>query len=240
MGTRSSRGTVTCFERDYGSDHSEPDRRCSPEVSARAVGKPTLASQVTFLRVPACREQDWHLRYRKDGQTPYFVSERKSASLKSSPGSTLGRPTATPSPCSTPVTQPAPYASSIRSTHIAGDDLPHTDSPTGSTNLTTSALSSDAAALMASRPPGTASFSASPQPMESAPNSNVGAAVGGLPQLSATDYSFPIGQDGLNFNPALNMPGSAQFDPFGVGVDGTPQLFPTDGIFDWGQSWLED
>jgi hypothetical protein len=56
-----------------------------------------------------------------------------------------------------------------------------------------------------------------------------------LPQLSATDYSFPIGQDALNFNPALNLPGSAQFDPFGVGGDGTPSLFPPDGIFDWGE-----
>lgn len=129
------------------------------------------------------------------------------------------RLTATPSPATTPGGSAAPaYASSLRSTHVAGDDAEEEGDEDRASGPATAPVASlpipVIAPLSNSTTSGTASFVASPADM------------------SSMDFNFP---DALSFNPSLNQPGAA-FDPFGVGGDGTPSLFPPDGIFDW-ESW---
>lgn len=80
-----------------------------------------------------CSEQDWNLKYKKDGANSYFITEH-AASPHDPPGG-LVRSSASPS-----LLPPSPYASSLRSTHIpteveespAPENLPQPSPPTGS------------------------------------------------------------------------------------------------------------
>ncbi|ORY74320.1 fungal-specific transcription factor domain-domain-containing protein [Leucosporidium creatinivorum] len=178
------------------------------------------------------REQDWHLRYKKEGANAYYVSDRRTTG--GSPGG-FARPANSASPSSTPGGQAPPYSSSLRSTHVAGEE------PTDASTNANAEASTSAAIPVASAPAAAAPVTALPIPVV-APLSNPSATASGFSSFVASpqdmgtlpDFSFP---DTLNFNPSLNQPGGGgQFDPFGVGGDGTPSLFPPDGIFDW-DSW---
>ncbi|GAA5835100.1 hypothetical protein JCM9279_007200 [Rhodotorula babjevae] len=152
------------------------------------------------------REQDWHLRYKKDGG--YFVTDRRSINDPSglirssaSPGSPTG-----PSPR----TAGSPYASSLRSTHVPGEGdkadeaaaaaelpTPSTSTPAAAGTVPTlQSAFSNVDANDTTATPASASTSAAP-----APNPP--------PDLS---FAFPDSNfDNLSFNPTLN---------FGIGLDG--------------------
>lgn len=157
------------------------------------------------------REQDWHLRYKKDGG--FFVTDRRvndpSGLIRTSnsPGSPSG-----PSPR----TAGSPYASSLRSTHVAGEGDKAaaegtTADPASSTGAAGEAVSTPITIGASSLPPAfggidthAAAGPSSATPKTSAPAPNP------PPDLS---FAFPDSSfDNLSFNPTLN---------FGIGLDGS-------------------
>ncbi|GAA5892827.1 hypothetical protein JCM8208_004098 [Rhodotorula glutinis] len=152
------------------------------------------------------REQDWHLRYKKDGG--YFVTDRRindpSGLIRSSasPGSPTG-----PSPR----TAGSPYASSLRSTHIAGENDKADEA--ASTSAVPTASTSTSAAAAGTLPTLQPSFiGADAHDAVDAPHSastSAAPAPNPPPDLS---FAFPDSNfDNLSFNPTLN---------FGIGLDG--------------------
>ncbi|KAM0788470.1 hypothetical protein ACM66B_001603 [Microbotryomycetes sp. NB124-2] len=187
------------------------------------------------------REQDWHVRVKKDGISTYLVSsDRRQAKNASA------------SPSSAQPSSSGAYAQSFRSTHVSGDDV-HTSVAGDAGSSTTLAPLINTTSVSTS---GVDSFVSSPQDMtqlhtassSSRPDkSPFGASGDASASASATTndvnaelMSF-FGSD-VNFNPTLNATFNStaapanQFDPFGTLVDGTPSLFPGEGVLDW-NSW---
>ncbi|KAK4053439.1 hypothetical protein OIV83_001605 [Microbotryomycetes sp. JL201] len=181
------------------------------------------------------REQDWHVRVKKDGITTYLVSS--SDRQKGSPVSPSN-----PAQASTSGT----YAQSFRTTRTSGDDASAsgTNAHAGG-SLTTLAPMITATSVSTS---GSNSFVSSPQDMTQPAVSNSNEAsittIDPPSTTSTTDVNAELmsffGSD-VNFNPTLNNPltqaaPANQFDPFGTLGDGTPSLFPGEGVLDW-NSW---
>lgn len=196
------------------------------------------------------REQDWRMTYKKDGG--YFVTDRRTNDptglirSSQSPGGTGSGPSPRPTT--------APYASSLRSTHLAGDNEDENDESTNDLND-----SIDASNDIALPPPaplqngnGFSSMSAVPAPTSTGgpASSFAPPAPNPPPDLS---FAFPDSSyDTLSFNPSLNLNSTANassasmdpfggleaFDPFGLSSDGTPSLFPDGNIFNL-NAWSE-
>ncbi|GAA6005579.1 hypothetical protein JCM11491_003690 [Sporobolomyces phaffii] len=197
------------------------------------------------------REQDWRMTYKKDGG--YFVTDRRTNDptglIRSSHSPVSGGPSPRP--------LPSPYASSLRSTHIPGENEESTGSHSGET------------ADLALRPPPVSSAAPLPPPPSETNKPHEGIPSTSLPISTSTSsssfaapapnpppdlsFAFPDSSfDTLSFNPSLNLntaPGAAStndffggqggsgldaFDPFGMSSDGTPSLFPDGNIFNLG------
>ncbi|GAA5877751.1 hypothetical protein JCM16303_000225 [Sporobolomyces ruberrimus] len=198
------------------------------------------------------REQDWRMTFKKDGG--YFVTDRRTNDptglirSSQSPGSTGPSPRPLPSP----------YASSLRSTHLAGES----EETNGTNSHETADLALPPPVAPAPAPPahlaptnGYSAMSSVPPPTStSAPSASYAPpAPNPPPDLS---FAFPDSSfDTLSFNPSLNLnttssgvpPGTdffgqstgggtglESFDPFGLSSDGTPSLFPDGNIFNLG------
>ncbi|KAK4058473.1 hypothetical protein OIO90_000634 [Microbotryomycetes sp. JL221] len=193
------------------------------------------------------REQDWHVRVKKDGISTYLVSDRRQN--KGSPGGG--------SPGPSPMQGNLGYVQSFRSTHTAGDDQNGEDNDVGAS----APILAPMIATQSASTSGENSFVSSPQDLTQL---NVGNSVRNLKSTSPAttsnaadaagagsgngadpnaDLMAFFGSD-VNFNPTLNAfqaaPSSAQFDTLGAGFgtlgDGTPSLFPGEGVLDW-NSW---
>ncbi|GAA5912172.1 Zn(II)2Cys6 transcription factor [Sporobolomyces salmoneus] len=198
------------------------------------------------------REQDWRMTFKKDGG--YFVTDRKTNDPTG-----LIRSSQSPGDSGNQRPLPSPYASSLRSTHLAGEN--EEEESNGGTN------SKEAEDFSLPRPPATNSN----PPASNTNNGNENMASNGPsssfappapnppPDLS---FAFPDSSfDTLSFNPSLNLntaagsgpndfygnvggsgPGGVggmsggleAFDPFGISSDGTPSLFPDGNIFNLG------
>ncbi|GAA6051669.1 hypothetical protein JCM3770_001221 [Rhodotorula araucariae] len=151
------------------------------------------------------REQDWHLRYKKEGG--FFVTDRRvndpSGLIRSS--ASPGSPNA-PSPRAAG----SPYASSLRSTHVAGEGEAG-DKAEGAIPTPPSAASAGAAPAA---PAGTPLGLPALQPAFSGVEANALPAVAPAPNPPPDlSFAFPDSSfDNLSFNPTLN---------FGLGLDGS-------------------
>ncbi|GAA5993885.1 hypothetical protein JCM5350_001583 [Sporobolomyces pararoseus] len=169
------------------------------------------------------REQDWRMTFKKDGG--YFVTDRKTNDptglirSSQSPGDSNPRPL------------PSPYASSLRSTHVAGEHeeesaskepedfslpppVPPVSAPPSISQPSSSSSSNNGRAMAFS-----ADFASS---SAAAPSSSFAPpAPNPPPDLS---FAFPDSTfDTLSFNPSLNLntvPGSNSSDFFGPGGAG--------------------
>ncbi|CEQ41923.1 SPOSA6832_03680 [Sporobolomyces salmonicolor] len=196
------------------------------------------------------REQDWHMRYKKDGG--YFVTDRR---IVSDPTGLIRSSHSPSSSGPSPRGHDSPYSSSLRSTHIAGDHDEHRpiSATNGNSAPSTGIPSHGAVSGSSSANPNLPTGSAIPAPTSTAgPSSSfVPPAPNPPPDLS---FAFPDSTfDNLSFNPTLNintntssaaandiygtstgMSGLEAFDPFGFASDGTPSLFPDGNIFNLG------
>lgn len=138
------------------------------------------------------------------------------------------------------------YASSLRSTHVSGEEDQQQQQQQVPTPTAAAATTPGGTNLFdflgggaGTNGNGNNGFVASPQGLSpgaaGAGASTLGAGVD-VPSATTTtettlpDLSFP---ESFNFNPSLNN--NSSFDPFGYAGDGTPSLFPPEGIFDWGE-----
>ncbi|BGP54251.1 hypothetical protein JCM8202v2_001828 [Rhodotorula sphaerocarpa] len=237
--------------------------RWAPEAAEGMSPASSGTTAVTTLNPTAGvrqREQDWHLRYKKDGG--YFVTDRR---INDPSG--LIRSSASPgSSGPSPLAQAAPYASSLRSTHVPVDGGPSAAEAAGESPLNGEAdggATENQQTLLAKMQ----SASGEDPATSSAPGGSGPDAPSLPPAVNLTsDLSFGLTDavlDGMSFNPTLNaatntspshldpmmnagsqgLPsffggvgeGAAAFDPFGFSGDGTPSMLP-DSLFDW-QSW---
>lgn len=224
VGTRGRRRHVAGIERNDGRHYPQPDSRCPPEVSSLPWPNPAWleGSSILFLVLLVTREQDWNLRYRKDGG--YFVTDRR---INDPSG--LIRSSASPSSSGpSPRAHPSPYSSSLRSTHLAGDATESTvhaepaataaeaAGPTGKSTTPVEAVPASSSQL----PPAT-NGSDRPSTFASA-NTNGNNSDPALPSAppAPTDMSFALQDsvlDGMSFNPTLNLGNSSAsfLDPTG-------------------------
>ncbi|BGP38406.1 hypothetical protein JCM10450v2_002351 [Rhodotorula kratochvilovae] len=158
------------------------------------------------------REQDWHLRYKKEGG--FFVTDRRvndpSGLIRSS--ASPGSPNA-PSPRAAG----SPYASSLRSTHVAGESDAGGEKADGTIPTPTSAASAGPANAAAAV--GTPLALPTLQPAFSGVEANAASAGAQATAAPAPNpppdlsFAFPDSSfDNLSFNPTLN---------FGLGLDGS-------------------
>lgn len=259
MGAGGCRGHVASVEWDDCRHHPQPDSGGPPEVSFVIRRAFSGHESCVLIHSLDCREQDWNLRYRKDGG--YFVTDRRindpSGLIRSSasPGSSGPSPRA----------HPSPYSSSLRSTHLAGDVNESTTPTAGAVaSARKSTTPPEPAAAQMSQPATTNGSDRPPMHVDASANGKSDPALSSAP-TSAPDMSFALQDsvlDGMSFNPTLNLgnssgsfldptgnptgqslpsffggvgDGAAAFDPFGFSGDGTPSMLP-DSLFDW-QSW---
>ncbi|GAA5862577.1 hypothetical protein JCM3774_001066 [Rhodotorula dairenensis] len=241
--------------------------RWAPEAAEGMSPASSGTTAVTTLNPTAGvrqREQDWNLRYRKDGG--YFVTDRR---INDPSG--LIRSSASPSSSGpSPRAHPSPYSSSLRSTHLAGDanesamavEQSASDGAAAPTGQSTTPV--DAMPASTSQLPATNGSERPATLVAANANGDSDPALSSAPPAPA-DMSFALQDsvlDGMSFNPTLNLSnssasfldptgnpsgqslpsffggvgdGAAAFDPFGFSGDGTPSMLP-DSLFDW-QSW---
>ncbi|GAA5976454.1 hypothetical protein JCM10908_005505 [Rhodotorula pacifica] len=241
--------------------------RWAPEAAEGMSPASSGTTAVTTLNPTAGvrqREQDWHLRYRKDGG--YFVTDRRindpSGLIRSSASPSSNGPS--------PRGHPSPYSSSLRSTHLAGEpsaDPAVTEPATGALPAvtTTEPVSVDAVSTTPTASVTVSNGSERPTTLAAATSTSTSDPALATAATSVPDMSFALQDsvlDGMSFNPTLNLgnpaasfldptgnpggqslpsffggvgEGAAAFDPFGFSGDGTPSMLP-DSLFDW-QSW---
>lgn len=77
----------------------------------------------TDARRSHLREQDWNMKYRKEGTGPAYFTTEKSQSPHDPPNG-LVRSLASPSGAANALPSPSLYSTSLRSTHVAGEPEP--------------------------------------------------------------------------------------------------------------------
>ncbi|BGP30501.1 hypothetical protein JCM10296v2_002256 [Rhodotorula toruloides] len=215
--------------------------RWAPEAAEGLSPASSGTTAVTTLNPTAGvrqREQDWHLRYKKDGG--YFVTDRRvndpSGLIRSSasPASSGG-----PSPR----THGSPYASSLRTTHIAGEEYHSANSATGAEASTSASNATDTPTLPL---PHTLPPTSTPTLAGSAPTTT------GLPPSGSAAFSAPAPNpppdlsfvfpdsslDNLSFNPTLNFGLPMDGNGLASGSGGIPGLPGTSAGLGMGTSFL--
>ncbi|GAA5829418.1 hypothetical protein JCM3766R1_001091 [Sporobolomyces carnicolor] len=224
-------------------------------VDGECLVRAKIAEIISLLYTTACSVSRWAPEA-AEGLSPAASGTTAITTLNPTFGVRLIRSSQSPGE-SNPRPLPSPYASSLRSTHLAGDnDEENTEA--NSNGAEDFSLPPPAASAPTLPPRSTGEqdpASSVPDPATtSVPNassaSSAPLAPNPPPDLS---FAFPDSTfDTLSFNPSINvntaslatgndffaggggMNGLEAFDPFGISSDGTPSMFPDGNIFNLG------